>query len=280
MEIKLDQSIKDFVFGEIQSNLGKETREGIHLSDLLTPRKAFWQKTCPMLPDSKEIIYWLSGRGHEAAFLRIANFEHGESRQWNGIWYTPDILFNFPVEIKTTRRGYLPHEGEEAEKYKHYLKQVKGYCAVMDKPQAWLIVWYLSLLDSEGNKSQPDFFTYRVEFTKQELEDEKERMLWQRDLLVKVLETGEYEQLEPCEEWMCFKREREMVTKPFCKTCDHGKGKEFKTDWGIEKHVSSKTGMGHEIVKADYIEKRVITCKYYEKCMGGVTEFFEFGEEM
>ena len=275
MEIKLDSSIKDFIFGEIQNNLGKEVREGIHLSDLLSPRQAYWRKTVPMLPDTKEIIYWMSGRGHESAFLRIANFEHGESEQWNGIWYTPDILFNFPVEIKTTRRGYLPKEGEEAEKYKDYLKQVKGYSAVKDKQQAWLIVWYLSLLDDEGNRTHPDFFAYRVEFTKEELEEERQRLLSTRDLLVKVLETHEFNLLEPCADWKCFKKEREMVTKPFCKTCN----KDFKTDWGIQKHIDSKTGKGHEIIKADYIEKRVIQCKYYTQCMGETTEFYEFGEE-
>lgn len=274
MEIKEDTSIKQFIFEEIQRNLGKEVREGIHLSDLLSPRKAYWQKTVPMLPETKEIIYWLSGRGHESAFLRISNFEHGEARQWEGIWYTPDILFNFPVEIKTTRRGYLPKEGDEAEKYAHYLKQVKGYCAITEKKQAWLIVWYLSLFDAEGNKTTPDFFTYRVEFTDEELEEERKRMLWQRDLLLKALETHEFNLLEPCEEWMCFRKEREMITKPFCKTCN----KEFNTSWGINKHINSRTGSWHEIVDATYIEKRVIQCKYYEMCIGGETESYDFGE--
>ena len=120
MQIKRNPSIEEWLFNEIRTNWGKEARQGIHLSDLLAPRKAYWQRVKPMYPSDLEIQYWLTGMGHENALSHASGYEHASEREWNGIFYTPDFFHNFPAELKTRRRN-LAEEGKEEEVYEHYL---------------------------------------------------------------------------------------------------------------------------------------------------------------
>jgi hypothetical protein len=262
MQIVRDPSIEDFVLKEIQTKLSSFDREGIHMSDLLAPKKAFWQKTNPLPATKQEIIYWLSGKAHESVFLYVSDLKHGEAKQWNGIWYTPDVFFNFPVEIKTTRRGFVPKVGDEAESFSYYLRQLRYYCTMSNCQQGWLIVWFLVMLDENRRQTTPDYFCYRVEFTDEDLKQAQAEINKYDVALRSALASGVVDALPDCEKWICYKETRNMVEKPFCITCN----KEFQTDWGIDKHVSSKTGAGHKIRKAEYeliLEPR---CKYAIYC--------------
>jgi hypothetical protein len=272
--IQRDTITEDFLTNEIKIKLNK-VREGIHMSDLLSPKKAYWQKVKPLPPEKKEIIYWLSGQAHESVFLHVSGIKHGEAKQWNGIWYTPDAFMKVPpvgeeilTEMKTSRRGFVVKEGEEAERYAHYLKQLRYYCAVEDREEAGLFVWYLTILDENRRSSEPDYFFYRVKFTKEELEETRNVILSKHEQLVHALETNDISPLPNCESWMCYREIKTMVTKPRCLTCN----REFEKDWGIDKHITSKTGKDkktgepHEIVKAVYATAQEPRCKYAKWC--------------
>jgi hypothetical protein len=269
--IKRNEKIEEFLLQEIQKTLAG-VREGIHMSDLLSLKKAYWQKTKPLPPLKREVIYWLSGQAHETVFLHVSNLKHCEAKEWNGIWYTPDAEFNIfqrknlLTEMKTSRRGFMVKEGEEAEKYSHYLKQIRYYCTAENKLEAGLFVWYLVMMDESRRNTDPDFFFYTVDFTPEELEATKKEILINDKYLRYALEHKDPSALPDCEQWMCYREIRKMITKPKCLTCNKGNGREFETDWGIDKHINSKTGKDHKIVKAIYEKAREPRCKYAEFC--------------
>jgi hypothetical protein len=260
MKIIRNKSIEEWSLNEVQINWGTGVREGVHLSDLLAPRKKYWQTLLPKKPTIKEISYWTSGGAIEDKFLKAIGYQHGEARIWNGIWYTPDTFFNFPAEIKSRRRG-LAKEGEEETYYEHYLKQLKGYCAVEGKTKGWLIV--LSLLEKQdNNKTAPEWAYYDVDFEEEELDKERDRLTEVKILLEHSLKTKNHTILEPCPKWMCGKELKIMEQKPVCQTC----GKSFETEWGMERHLNSKTGMGHDMCKPIYRIEYEKDCKYFDEC--------------
>lgn len=263
MKVERDYSIEQFLLEEIQNKLGDGVRDGIHQSDLLSPKKAYWQRVKPLRATKEEIIYWLSGHAHESLFLHVSDLQHGKAKKWEDIWYTPDVFYNFPVELKTTRRGFVVKEGKEAEQYAHYLKQLRYYCASENIAQGWLIVWYLVMLDENRRQTTPDYFAYRVEFEQVELDKTREEMLFLRNGLIKSIFDKDASGLPDCEDWMCFKKFQKILVKPKCITC---KGREFKTEWGINKHVDSKTGKGHTIEHGIYETVIEPKCKYGQWC--------------
>jgi hypothetical protein len=258
MNIIRNSDRERFLFDTMRPSFGE--REGIHLSDLLTPKQAYWKKVMPLPVTDKEIQYFVIGRGHEDATHRITGYEHLPSRQWQGIWYSMDFFDGHPIEHKT-RRGYLAKEGEEAKRYDSYLNQVKGYCACEDATTAELWIW--SLLEKvDEYRSEPVLACYDVHFTQQELQEERERLLQTRNDLAYAISTHNPLPLPDCPEWMCAEKRTNMIKKPFCVTCL----KEFETQWGIEKHTSSNTGRGHEVMNAEYEITYTARCKWFQFC--------------
>jgi len=261
MKITKDIEIELWAEREITNNWGKQAREGLHLTDLLAPRKAYWQKVKPMNPTKEEILYWTSGNAIEDRFLRAIGYQKAGVKEWEGIKYTPDIFFNFPAEAKSRRRA-MAEEGEEFKVYDHYLKQLLGYCAIENKQQGWLLVFSMLERQDDGT-TKPEWGFYRVEFGQDELDKERERLLTTKQNLESALHgyVG-YQNLSLCPAWMCIKKQKVMIKNPFCKTCS----KAFKKNWGIKKHTSSKTGQGHEVEFAQYKTEIIPVCKWYNNC--------------
>lgn len=262
MQIIRALDIEDWAEKEITNNWGKEAREHIHLSDLLAPRKAYWQRVKPMNPTKEEIMYWTSGNAIENRFLRAIGYQKAEVQEWNSILYTPDIFFNFPAEAKSRRRA-MAKEGEEERVYDYYIKQLLGYCAVVDKQQGWLLVFSMVERQEDGS-TKPEWAFYRIEFTKEELKKQREDLLViKEDLEIALHGNLDYTVLPLCPSWMCGKQTQIMIKNPYCETCS----KTFKTEWGINKHIESKTGIGHKIVQPEYKIEYIPRCKWYEDCL-------------
>lgn len=191
---------------------------------------------------------------------RITGLVHVGEREWNDIRYGIDFYDGHPVEMKTRRR-YLAEEGKEAEVYDGYLAQLKGYCAVENSVVGELWVW--SLVEKSGEYgTKPEYVAYHVEFTPEELEDERQRLLSGRDRLISAIDRSTHLDLPLCPAWMCVKKLTEMVNKPYCHTCNRA----FETDWGIDKHINSNTGRGHRVDKAVYNAKLIPQCRWYDEC--------------
>lgn len=268
MIIERDERIEKMFLETIQANLLKRKREGIHLSDLLSLKQAYWRKKKPLPATKSQIIYWLSGLAHESALLHISEFKHGKAQQWEDVWYTPDIMLGIPIEVKTSRRGFQVKPGQEWKQYSNYLEQLRGYCALTNMTEGWLVVWYLIMMDEKRRNTEPDFFAYKVNFTEEELEETRKDILKRKELLIQALDTNDITILPDCEQWKCYKEHSRMLEKPYCHTCQ----KEFATDWGINKHITSKTGKDkktgkpHDVKKAVYDTANKPKCEYMEWC--------------
>jgi len=264
MEIHRNKSIEKWCLEEIQNNYGKDTREGIHLTDLLTPRKKYWQIMKPMKPSIEDISLWTSGSAIEYRVLSAMGYKKGETKEWNGIKYSVDsFMGNIPAEIKTRRR-LLAEEGREVETYEHYLNQLKGYCAIENITKGWLIILSLLEKQDDSNKTAPEWAFYDVTFTDEELEEERGRLLKTKMGIEDALKKRDHSDLPLCPRWMCSKTLKIMIKKPYCKTCEKG----FETEWGINKHINSRSGQGHEVVMPEYEEKIEKICKWYDNCLG------------
>jgi len=271
MEITKDDSIKQWAIVEIQNNWGTDSREGIHLTDLLTPRKKFWSIIKPMKPAVRDILTWLPGIHVESRLRDALRIQKGEQKVWNEIYYTPDFFFNFPVELKSRRRN-LAAEGNEQEDYDWYIRQVRGYCAVEDVRQGWLIVLSFVQKVDQSRKTEPALEFYRLEFTDDELIEERHRLTKTANLLETVIEEwivsdhtlDNHDLLPACPSWMCGREIKEIKTKPRCFDCR----RDFESDSGLQRHLKSAKGKDHKHVMATYDYSHEPTCKYYDVCRG------------
>lgn len=255
MQITRQPDIEKFVLDEMRRNIGKGVREGIHLSDTLSPRKCYWQKIDPLPATDDELMYWLTGQGHETAFLNVTGFEHGEAKEKNGIIYTPDVFTNFPSELKTRRKN-ISEAGKETIEYKHYLKQLERYCALENVPQGWLHVWCL-VQRQEDHTTKPELASYRVEFTMGELATALEEMRIIKACIEEGLRQKNHNLIPQCPSWQCGKVSRTVKKLAHCENCK----KDFTYP---DRHLKSKPD--HKIIPAEYdfrFEKR---CKWFDKC--------------
>lgn len=261
MKIYKDQALLDKIVEQIQKNWGDGSRDGIHASDLLAPRKAYWSKVCPKPNTLTEIMYFLSGLAIEKGLSDLLGIEHTESHEFNGITYTPDFFIDGITELKS-RRAYLPDDGKEQEVYSHYISQIVKYVAFEGKERGNLVVFALSEKADDGKKTEPKLVAYRLEFDNDELTEARESSVRLKHLLLEALDTKDPSLLPQCPQWMCCRSLKIMTKKPFCKTCN----REFETDWGIQKHLDSKGGKGHDVTFAEYRYDFGPTCKWFEEC--------------
>ena len=262
MQVYRNREIEGKILTEISQHFFSKERTGIHLSDLLYPKQAYWQKVKPKPPTFKDVQYWVAGRGHEDAVHRIQELKHVPDRVWNGIYYGIDFFREHPIEMKT-RRSYLAKEGEEATRYESYIAQLLGYCACENIPKGELWVWSL-LEKKDAFRSAPEFAVYEIEFTQEELEDEKQRLIDTKRTLLAAIggDDDAYRSFKKCPDWKCFWKDTQMIEPPHCYTCD----KDFKTDWGIEQHLKGSKGKGHKTSGAKYKVDIYPECKWFVEC--------------
>jgi hypothetical protein len=256
-----------------------ETRTGVHLSDLLSPRQAAFRRTMPMPLTASEVLYFLAGRGHEEVFARLAGVEvgaskvqvvripgfiAGEGRLKHGISYRPDFRWDTkPTEFKT-RRSNLAEPGQESRVYDHYLEQLLGYCCLDEVPYGHLIVF--SLLEGRSNDplnpTHPEIAVYDVQFSPGEMQ-RMEAELQKRALgyLPALIDLRLVQNLPLCAAWLCGKPRKKITRAAWCIECRS----ELSEPWA-SKHSSTKKGEGHtvtpELVEWEY-EPR---CPYYPIC--------------
>ncbi|MDP2735081.1 MAG: hypothetical protein Q8P12_02635 [bacterium] len=272
MEIKRRTDIEQWLMDEMKRSFAEDERklaDPIHLSDLLNPRYAYWQRAFPMPLSDDSVQYFVAGRGHEDAIGRLSGVQRGGSRTESGIVFSCDFYTSIPIEFKTRRR-LLAEDGKEAEVYDIYIEQARGYAALVDQPAAWL--WVMSLVERQDDGStKPETRCYLLEFTKEELIAERGRLAERRHLLLSALEAHRnaasnrdvfMRRLPLCWAFKCGKISRTMEEKPFCYTCN----KVFETESGGKKHPDSKAGAGHEVrqgvIRYDYLPK----CEWYHNC--------------
>jgi CRISPR/Cas system-associated exonuclease Cas4 (RecB family) len=192
-------------------------REGIHVSDLVLPKKAFCHRKYGDIGISDdEVGYFLGGRGHHDVLEFLATLpEYREVRvELEGIRGTIDIYRDVPVEIKTTRSPEIKPPYKLAYENTEYLRQLGYYCSMVGKPQGQLWLFYLGAKEWDEvlrrPRTVPRILIYDVEY--EDLGGIREEMIERKNLLLRALETGDPSGLPPCPSWMC----RRCKYRSFC----------------------------------------------------------------
>lgn len=237
----------------------------IALTDVLTPRKAYFQRKFPEPPTLKEVLYFLSGKAIEKGLSDLIGYDHPEARKTDGIWYNPDFRINeeeidIPTELKS-RRSNLPKEGQELEKLSNYVDQLFGYCTLDNVDKGNLVVFALAEKVDDSHKTEPVLAAYEFRCSAEERETYAKLLDDRRIQLEQALESEDFSKLPYCEEWKCFRTIVTITRKPYC-SC----GKEFSGDYFMSKHLQSKAGNGHIGTFSEKTYDREPVCKYYDKC--------------
>jgi hypothetical protein len=202
------------LYDALRGSFGTDERTGIHLSALLNPLQEYWrrQEGRPPLTDT-EIGYFTAGRGHEDILARLLkdDFELTTEEEIEGIHLRPDfralndkiIPAGAHAEFKT-RRSNLPKTDEEAQRvFQSYRDQVRGYMALKNQPEMYLIV--LSLLEGRNgdplNPTRPVIAVYRETMSPSELADLRSALIMRKGVLV----AGAHSLLPLCWEFLCGK---------------------------------------------------------------------------
>lgn len=168
-------------------------REGIHVTDLtLCLRVAYFNKTDPLPPSDKSVVYFIRGLGLQDVLLKHLPTE---VREVDGITMSPDYYKDETIaELKTTMMGKKRLDSHDFPK--HWIKQIQAYCFGFEEESALLIV--LPLLGA----TLP--LTYRLEFTPAELIENWDNLCTRKTTLDICLRDNKLP-LPPAKEtqWVC-----------------------------------------------------------------------------
>lgn len=194
----------------------EERAPGIHATDVLDPRKAFWSKVDPKpLSDRLAMTFFVGkmlhafvlgdSKGAPDAPTDAGSFKSEEL----GITYSPDVVKpdGNVAELKTSRSFQEPKSLDDI---RHYLEQLLVYMAATDTTVSELWVLYLNLRDST-NRTAPEFRVYGVSLTQGVLDGVKAQVKTAVERLGSALmgyatNPDAYRMLPLCREWMCNRR--------------------------------------------------------------------------
>lgn len=236
MKIARDEEKERWLLDRVKGWLNRHPRSGIHVSDLLYPRKTYWRRVDPKPMTDVEAGYFIAGQGHH--FIVEAIIEGDKkgkgadagTHEWEGIYYSPDSRLQLdPTEFKTSRAKYGPKNDDEEtllKEYVLYLKQLFPYMAIEGRTKGNLIILYLNLKNKELNKTVPQFRWYTVELTPEEIEQWRTKLKIAKARLETAIAANDHKALPLCPPFMCI----DCLWKKKCdpKNTDPKKEKEVK----------------------------------------------------
>lgn len=200
---------------------GKARDTRIHASDLLDPRKAYWNRFHKEEVTPKMVGNFFVGKVLHAFFSTAMNKKKGLSlvdtdvggtwdkslgisfsNDWEKPCKTQDSPNGIPYELKTSRAL-----NEQTNKdLGTYLEQLFIYAAAKMSLVGRLVVLRLMAKDNKkGWGSYPQYRCYEVRWTKKDLLDYRKQIIATRKLLEKALKLKKPKLLETCREWKCGK---------------------------------------------------------------------------
>jgi hypothetical protein len=228
--IARDSVAERALYDAIRESFAKDERTGTHLSALLNPLQEYWRQVEGRTVTDTDLMYFTAGRGHEDILARLLDqdFELTPEAEIEGIHLRPDfraisdriIPKGKHAEFKTRRANLAKTDEEAQEAYQSYRDQIRGYMALKDQGEMYLVV--LSLLEgNKGDGTKPVLAVYRETMT------EGERLVLRTALIQRkiLLENGVTSLLPLCWEWLCGKltkvkkddeKEKVWVYEPKC----------------------------------------------------------------
>lgn len=187
-----------------------ERTPGWHASDMLDPRKAYWQRVRPFELSERQVWLFVIGKVLHHFILDMAGgaergqTDSGSRQAESGILYSADDWTpeGAPIELKTNRSPYEPALKDLVSTHHNYLEQLLLYMAFSGKTEGHLHVLHINL-KTPDRRTFPEPRCYRVDATPQGLQD----ILTQVDTTLADLEHAVAEQshthLPLCRTWLC-----------------------------------------------------------------------------
>lgn len=220
-EAVLEDKFRDELYTKLREHLTHE-RTGVHVSDLINPLRAYFEKTQPLPLTEDEIGYFTAGRAHHELLQLIFPGQKvvvEDDIEWEGIVGHIDVVGDgLPVEIKTSRAWYVTPPESLWEENSGYIRQLSFYCAIKDQPEGKLIVFLLAnkIRREDGtNCTVPRLIVYKVKFS--DLDGIRQDLINRRDLLLDALKNKNPALLPPCPEYLCKAGENGCKYKGACK---------------------------------------------------------------
>jgi len=211
-ESKLVKRVKDWLERD------SKDRKGIHASDLLDPRKAYYDKTNPQPMTARMVGLFFVGKVLHSFLLSALLGEKGTNWKSDGgstidkelgISYSPDWKklwkgVNIPGEFKTNRSKYEQSTSD----LKSYLEQELIYQVGEQSEDGRLITLMLNLPAprGEGWGTYPQFRCYDVSVDKSGLKEYRAQLIKFRKLLERALKTkkkADINKLPLCRDYKC-----------------------------------------------------------------------------
>ena len=203
-EVKIVQHLRNWL-----TQQDSERINGIHASDLLDPRLAYWRKLKPKILTERQVFLFTIGKVLHSLILATETHEvdisisDSGTQEALGILFSPDMIVDqHPVELKTNRSLYAPEQEKLIEDFHMYLEQLIIYCVLSQCLIGELWVLYISLKDGSG-RTFPGLRCYKVEITEEQFDDMEQQIISTRTALEEAITHQDHTRLELCRTWLC-----------------------------------------------------------------------------
>jgi hypothetical protein len=171
-----------------------------HVSDLVFPRKTYYDLMQGRKVTDKAIGFWFNGKALHAEMQRVLGNEYAEvAAHWENVVAHIDHMEKVLVEIKSSRKWTIPEQPSP-----HYTRQVGYYCAMTGKKAAKILVVYpTSGRTYRGEKtSTVEFMAWELTFTLKELDMIREDLRITISEIEKAAKKKSPNNLPPCPKWL------------------------------------------------------------------------------
>ena len=190
---------------------GDRLREpGIHASDLLDPRLAYWQWADPKPLSERKVWLFLIGRVLHGFVVQAMDPEQEKTatdsgaHEELGILYSPDIMRSGrPIELKTSRIYEVPPDEVLQEEWRIYFEQLSTYLILTNRLTGYLWVLLINLREEGTRRTFPEPRCYRVELTRAQFHQIEDVVVRTRDLLIQAKAERDHRSLPLCRSWLC-----------------------------------------------------------------------------
>lgn len=186
--------------------------EGIHASDLLDPRRAYWKYVDPKPLSEREVWLFLIGKllHHFVIISHTSNSTANNTtdlgtQEVEGILFSPDMEDDdaCPIELKTNRSFWIPPEAELQTAYYNYLEQLAIYMVLRNTLVGHLWILHINLRNKQNTKTYPDVRCYTITIPQDKFNVLQQNIFLVRDQLSHALETKDPTNLPLCRQWLC-----------------------------------------------------------------------------
>lgn len=203
IKIKRDREMETQVMEGICDYYSQRKRgdDEIHVSDLVTPRKAYWSRVKPKRTTYREAMYFLSGEVIHEGFQRILAGEAEKKIQDLGVKGSRDLVWmGHRIEIKSSRKWTIPDLPDDS-----HIDQELSYLALENVKEGNILGFYIcpGRTYSGGRVTIPEIRVWRITLSDKQVAKLRKQIVASRKALVTALKKRDPLKLELCPTWHC-----------------------------------------------------------------------------